>query len=76
MWSVSVNSKDEGIVLPYPVQTAAFEGEAFAAPVDGVAGEGPDPEDEACGIADGEQPEVGEYLAVGEDACAYLHGGT
>ena len=49
---------------------AVAEVEALAAPDYGVAGEAPGPEDEAEGVAQGEEPEVAEDLAVAEDAYA------
>src|SRR5580698_11430588 len=41
--------------------------EAFSAPDDGVSGEAPEPEGEAEEVAQGEEPEVAENLAVAQD---------
>ena len=47
-----------------------MEAEAFAAPDDSVAGEAPDPEEEAEEVAQGEEPEIAEDLLVAQDADA------
>ena len=46
------------------VETSVAEMEAFSAPNDGVSGEAPEPEGEAEEVAQGEEPEVAENLAV------------
>ena len=46
------------------------EAEAFAAPGDGVGGVAPGPEDEAEGVAEWEQQQIAEDLAVAKEADA------
>ena len=52
------------------MEMAVVEAEALAAPEDGVAGVAPEPEEQAAGVAEGEEPEVAEDLCVVEEADA------
>src|SRR5579872_1798377 len=56
------------------VENAVADGESLAAPDDRVGGETGDPEGERDEIAQGQQPEVGKDLVIGEDFSAGGHG--
>ncbi len=61
------------MVVAYFVQHTFGDGELFAAPDDGVAGEACGPEAESGEVAQREEPEIGQHLMIGEHFGADHH---